>query len=59
MHLWGKFLGPKARAATPAITASSGKPNPNKALQVRALLLRVLILAFLELALELVAKEEE
>lgn len=34
----GNFLGPKTRAATPAITASSGTPRPNKALQVRPFL---------------------
>ena len=55
---WGKFLGPKARTATPAITTSSGTPNPNNALQVRALLLLVLILAFLE-RIELVAKKDK
>lgn len=41
----GNFLGPKTRAATPAITASSGTPRPNKALQVRPFLaLSVLVL---------------
>ena len=34
----GNFLGPKTRAATPAITTSSGTPRPNKALQVRPFL---------------------
>lgn len=34
----GNFLGPKTRAATPAITTSSGTPNPNSALQVKPLL---------------------
>lgn len=32
----GSFLGPKSNAATPAITASSGTPRPNRALQVSA-----------------------
>jgi len=32
-------LGPKTRAATPAITTSSGTPNPKMALQVRPLFL--------------------
>lgn len=35
----GNFLGPKTRAATPAITTSSGIPNPKMALQVRPLFL--------------------
>ncbi|KAM1113406.1 hypothetical protein ACFX2B_045532 [Malus domestica] len=30
----GNFLGPKIRAATPAITTSSGIPRPNRALHV-------------------------
>ena len=34
----GNFLGPKTKAATPAITTSSGTPRPNKALQVRPFL---------------------
>jgi hypothetical protein len=34
----GNFLGPKTRATTPAITATSGTPRPNKALQVRPFL---------------------
>lgn len=38
----GNFLGPKTRAATPAITTSSGTPSPNKALQVRPLFLFLL-----------------
>uniref|UniRef100_M4EW07 Pre-mRNA-splicing factor Syf1/CRNKL1-like C-terminal HAT-repeats domain-containing protein n=1 Tax=Brassica campestris TaxID=3711 RepID=M4EW07_BRACM len=35
----GSFLGPKSKAATPAITASSGTPRPNRALQVSDFLL--------------------
>jgi hypothetical protein len=34
----GNFLGPKTMAATPAITTSSGTPNPKRALQVKPLL---------------------
>uniref|UniRef100_A0A7C9D2P8 Uncharacterized protein n=1 Tax=Opuntia streptacantha TaxID=393608 RepID=A0A7C9D2P8_OPUST len=33
----GSFLGPKTRAATPAMTASSGTPRPNKELQEKPL----------------------
>lgn len=62
----GNFLGPKTRAATPAITTSSGTPRPKKALQVRFfLLLLVPVVALFkrsEVVLELVdmkEKEEE
>lgn len=34
----GNFLGPKTKAATPAITTSSGTPRPNNALHVRPFL---------------------
>lgn len=36
----GNFLGPKTMAATPAITTSSGTPNPKSALQVKPWFLR-------------------
>jgi len=60
----GNFLGPKTRAATPAITTSSGTPNPKKALQVKrfVLLVLVLVLAFFkrsDVVLELEAKKDK
>lgn len=58
----GNFLGPKTRAATPAMTTSSGTPNPRIALQVRPFALLVPILAFFKtsgLVLELAAKKDK
>lgn len=55
----GNFLGPKTRAATPAITTSSGTPRPKKALQVKPFVVLVLILAFFKSSEEVLELEDK